>query len=59
MVTWADKRLVNNYRERGGLQNGKIAGTEHYASPPQDRVKRIMAPLLKGGNFLRPLLQYG
>ena len=58
-VTWADKTLVINYREGGGLQNGKIAGKKHFASPPQDGVKVFAPPLLKGGSFLCPLLQCG
>ena len=37
----------------GGLQNGKIAGPKHFATPPQDRVKLFAPPLLKSGNFSR------
>ena len=38
---------------RGGLQNGKIAGPQLFATPPHDRVKLFAPPLLKSGNFSR------
>ena len=47
------KGLVIKYGERG-LQNGKNAGPKRFAPRPRERVK-----LLKSGNFLRPLHQYG
>ena len=34
-------KLVINYGEGGGLQNGKIAGPKLLAPTPQDRVKLI------------------
>ena len=38
----------------GGLQNRKIAGPKLFAPPPSRQGKTFCAPLLKGGNFLRP-----
>ena len=45
----------------GGLQNGKIAGPKHFASPLHDRVKLFVPPppLKMGGNLLRLPLQCG
>ena len=48
------KGLVINYKEGGGLQNGKIAGPKLFA-PPSRQGKTFCAPLLKRGNFLCPL----
>ena len=56
LVGIALKRLVINYGR--GLQNGKIAGRKLFVPPPQDRVKLVTPPFLKGGNFLHPPNHY-
>ena len=50
--------MVINYGERGGLQNGKIAGKTFLAHPPLKTGGNFSPPtpppLFKGGNILRP-----
>ena len=55
------KGLVINYWEggggggEGGYKMGKSQVRNFLCSPPQDRVKLFVSPLLKSGNFLHPL----
>ena len=50
---WQEVRDWSLITGRGGLQNGKIAGPQLFATPPHDRVKLFEPPLLKSGNFSR------
>ena len=51
------KRLVINYGEGGGLQNGKILGPKLVTAPPPPsrQGKTFCVPLLESGNFSCPL----